>query len=111
MNDEFMGMADYVIESIHKLLTSDLETISDSASSQGSYHPSCECFMAKIADDPRREVTPKGCGASADDDTSHGGNRTHPHLADGHEAATDTEVPCHPPMHQLRERQQELDTM
>jgi hypothetical protein len=73
MNDEFMGMANYIVESIHNLLVSDSETISDSASSQESYHPSRECFMAEITDDTRREATPEGRGASADDGTPHGG--------------------------------------
>jgi hypothetical protein len=59
-------MADYVMESIHDLLVSDSETISDSTSSQGSYHPLRECFMAEIANDARREVTLKGRVASAD---------------------------------------------
>jgi hypothetical protein len=66
-NDEFVGMADYIMELIHELLTSDSKTISDSASSQGSYHPSHECFMAEITDDPHREATPEGRSASADD--------------------------------------------
>jgi hypothetical protein len=60
MNDEFMGMANYIVESIHNLLVSDSETISDSASSQESYHPSRECFMAEITDDTRRERDPRG---------------------------------------------------
>jgi hypothetical protein len=38
-NDEFMGMADYIMESIHDLLVSDSESISNSASSQGATTP------------------------------------------------------------------------
>ena len=45
MDKEFMGMADYVVESFHDLLTRDSESISDSDSSRGSHHPSHECFM------------------------------------------------------------------
>jgi hypothetical protein len=52
-------MVDYVMELIHDLLVSDSESISDSASSQGSYQPSCDCFMLDITDDTRYEVTPK----------------------------------------------------
>jgi hypothetical protein len=52
MNDEFVGLADYIEESIHDLLASDSESISDFASSQGSYQPSRECFMTDIIDDP-----------------------------------------------------------
>jgi hypothetical protein len=66
-------MADYIEESIHYLLTSDSESISDSTSSQGSYHPLRECFMAKIVDDPHHEVTLQGHIASANDGTPHGG--------------------------------------
>jgi hypothetical protein len=59
MNDEFVGMADYIMVSIHDLLVSDSESISDSTFSQGSYHPSCKCFMAEIVDDTHREATPE----------------------------------------------------
>jgi hypothetical protein len=62
-DEEFVGMVDYLVESIHDLLTGDSETISDSNSSRGSHHPLHECFMA---DTPggheksihEREVTP-----------------------------------------------------
>lgn len=46
-DDEFVGMADYVMEWIHDLLTGDSELSFDSDSSGGSYHPSHECFMAE----------------------------------------------------------------
>jgi hypothetical protein len=52
-----MGMADYIMGSVHDLLASDSESISDSISSQGSYHPSHECFMT---DSPHHEETPEG---------------------------------------------------
>ena len=45
MNDEFVGMTEYVVESFHDLLTGDFELLSDSNSSKGSHHPSRECFM------------------------------------------------------------------
>ena len=51
-DDEFMGMADYVVESFHDLLMGDSESISDSDSSRWSHHPLRECFMAG---------TPEGC--------------------------------------------------
>jgi hypothetical protein len=60
MDSEFVRMADYLMESIHDLLASDSESISDSGSSRGSYHPSCECFMADVADDALHEETPDG---------------------------------------------------
>jgi hypothetical protein len=109
-NDEFVGMANYVEESIHDLLANDLESISDSASSQGSYHPSCECFKANIVDDPHHEATLEGHVMSANDGAPHGGNGTPLHLADGRGATADAEVPPYPRMNQLRERQQELKT-
>lgn len=50
MDDEFMGMADYASESIYDLLRIDFESLSETHSSDGSHHPSRECFMAKIHD-------------------------------------------------------------
>ena len=46
MNDEFVGMTEYVMETFHDLLKGDLESPSRSDSSRGSHHPSRECFMA-----------------------------------------------------------------
>jgi hypothetical protein len=66
-------MADYVVESIHDLLMSDSESISDFVSSQGSYHPSRECFMADIIDDPHHKVIPKGLVMSANNGAPYGG--------------------------------------
>ena len=40
IDDEFVGMADYVAESFHNLLPGDSESISNSDSSRGSHHPS-----------------------------------------------------------------------
>ena len=45
MNDEFMGMTEYVVESFHNLLTGESESPSSSDSSRGSHHPSRGCFM------------------------------------------------------------------
>jgi hypothetical protein len=49
-NDVFVGMADYFVESIHDHLASDSESISGSAPSEGSHHPSRECFMAETSE-------------------------------------------------------------
>ena len=46
MNDEFIGMTEYVIESFHDLLVGELESSSNSDSSRESHRPSRECFMA-----------------------------------------------------------------
>ena len=40
MNNEFVGMTEYVVESFHDLLMGDSESLSDSDSSKGSHHPS-----------------------------------------------------------------------
>jgi hypothetical protein len=69
VNDEFVGMTDYITKLIHDLLMNDLESISNPASSQGSYHPSHEHFMVDIIDDPHYEATPKGHVTSANDGT------------------------------------------
>ena len=46
MNDEFVGMTEYVMKSFHDLLGGESESPSKSDSSRGSHHPSHECFMA-----------------------------------------------------------------
>ena len=46
MNDEFMGMTKYVVESFHDLLVGESESPSNSDTSRGSHHPSRECFTA-----------------------------------------------------------------
>jgi hypothetical protein len=99
-----MGMDDCVMESIHDLLMSDSESISDSASSQGSYHP-------KITDDTRREATPRDAPQVPMTVPLMGGNRTLPHPTNWHGAVVDVVFPPHPCMNQLRERQQELKTV
>ena len=38
-DDEFVGMADYIVESFYDLLVGDSESIFDSDSSRGSHHP------------------------------------------------------------------------
>jgi hypothetical protein len=50
-NDEFMSMVEYFVELIHDLLASDSESVSSSVSSEGSHHPSWECFMAETSDE------------------------------------------------------------
>jgi hypothetical protein len=49
-DSEFVRMADYIMDLIHDLLESGLETFSDSNSSGGSHHSSLECFIAKTSD-------------------------------------------------------------
>ena len=45
MNDEFLGMTEYVVESFHDLLVGESESPSSFDSCRGSHHPSHECFM------------------------------------------------------------------
>ena len=45
MNDEFVGMTKYIMESFHDLLVGEMKSSSTSDSSRGSHHPSRECFM------------------------------------------------------------------
>ena len=46
MNDEFVGMTEYVADSFHDLLVGESESPSDSDSSKGSHQPPRVCFMA-----------------------------------------------------------------
>ena len=60
MNDEFMGMTEYVVESFHDLLVGESESASDSDSSRGSHHPSHECFMVGTPEGTSKASTRKG---------------------------------------------------
>ena len=46
-NNEFVGMIESIIESLHGLLAEELGLNSGSDSSRGSHHPSWECFMVE----------------------------------------------------------------
>ena len=50
INDEFVGMTEYVTQSFHDLLMEELESPSDSDSSRGSHNRSGECFMVGTPD-------------------------------------------------------------
>ena len=52
MSSELVGMVDYAEGSVHDLLASGSESSAKSNSGEGSHHPSRECFMAEIHDDP-----------------------------------------------------------
>jgi hypothetical protein len=45
-----MGMANYFMELIHDLLTSDSGLVSGSISGEESHHPLQECFMVETSD-------------------------------------------------------------
>jgi hypothetical protein len=94
-NDEFVGMTEYVTKSFYNLLVGDSEGISDSNSSRGSHHPSCECFMAEGA---HHVETRKGHIADV-----HEGEVTPPsNLGDG--VGAERRVPPNPWLEQLRAR-------
>jgi hypothetical protein len=101
MDDEFVGMTDYIMESFHDLLAGDLEEVSDFDSSKGSHHrPSRECFMA---DGPHHEKTPEGHIKSV-----HGREVTPP-LSLNDEVRVDKRVLPNSRLEQLRAWQQERE--
>jgi len=65
MNNEFMGMIESIMESLHSLLVEDLGSDTGSSSSRGSHHLSRDCFMTGTPDGhvksaSKKEVTPAG---------------------------------------------------
>jgi hypothetical protein len=49
-DSEFVGMTDYIVDSIYDLLELGSKMFSNSYSSGGSCHPSQECFGAETSD-------------------------------------------------------------
>ena len=94
MNDEFMGMIEYVGESFHDLLIGESESPSSSDSSRGSHHPLHECFM---------EGTPEGYIKSI-----HEGEATPTNDLDD-EVEGDAGAPPHLRVEQLKARHLELE--
>jgi hypothetical protein len=81
VNDEFVGMADYITESFHDLLMRDSEVTSNSDSSGRSHHPSHECFMADTPDGHVESVQDEGATPLANiDDEVEGYARVLPRL-------------------------------
>jgi hypothetical protein len=100
MDNEFVGMTDYVMKSFYNLLARDYEKISNSDSSRGSHHSSHECFMAEgahLAETPEGHVT-NVCE----------GKVTPPSDPDD-EVEADGRILPNPRLEQLRARQQELE--
>ena len=94
MNDEFVGMTEYVVESFYDLLAGESESPSDSDSSRGSHHPSRECFMAGTPEGYVESIR-EGGAAPTDD------------LND--EVEGDAGAPPRLRVEQLRARHQELE--
>ena len=66
MNDEFVGMTEYVTESFHDLLEGESESPSDFDSTRGSHHPSREYFMAGMPEGYIESIR-EGGNTSTDD--------------------------------------------
>ena len=81
MNDEFVGMTEYVMKSFHDLLMGDLESLFGSDSSRGSHHPSRECFMVGTPEGYFESIH-EGCSTPTDDldDKVEGDVGAPPHL-------------------------------
>jgi len=94
LNNEFIGLTKYVVESFHDLLVEESKSPSDSDSSRGSLHPLRECFMAG---------TPEGYVKSI-----HEGGATPTDDLDD-EVKGDVGAPPHLRVEQLRARHQELE--
>ena len=94
VNNEFLGMTEYVMETFHDLLAGESKLPSSSDSSRGSHHPSRECFMrgtpeGHVESISTEEVTPVG------------------NL--GGETKGETAAPPHIGLEQLRARKWEID--
>ena len=94
MNNEFVGVTEYVAKSFHDLLAGETESSSTSDSSRGSHHPSRECFMAG---------TPEGHIGSIHEEEATPIND----LDD--EVEGDVGAPPHLRVEQLKARHQELE--
>ena len=93
-NNEFVGMIEHVMESLHNLLTEEVGSSSSSDSSRESHHPSWECFMTG---------TPEGHVESISmEEATLVGN-----ISD--ETEGETEVPPHMGVEQLRAQKREID--
>jgi hypothetical protein len=85
VDDEFMGVEDYILESFHDLLAGDSEAIFDSDSSGGSHHSSHECFMAGTTEGHVKSVRDGGATLLAGSDGEVKGDaRVSPRLCISH---------------------------
>ena len=81
VNDEFMGMTEYVMESFHDLLVRETKSPSTSDSNRGSHHPSRECFMAGTPEGHIESIHEGEATPMNDfDDEVEGGAGAPPHL-------------------------------
>ena len=94
VDSEFMGLIEHDMESIHKLLTEELESSSSSDSSTGSHHPSQECFMAETSEGHVESVSEGEATPTGNLNTRTGGEAV---------------APSHIRMEQLRAQKLEID--
>ena len=87
VNNEFVGVIEHIMESLHDLLTEEPRSPSGSDSSKGSHHPSRECFMTG---------TPEGHIESVSEEEATPTNNL------GNEAEGDTVVPPRMRVYQLK---------
>ena len=93
-DSEFVGVIEHNTESLHKLLTEELESSSSSGSSRGSHHPSPECFMVETSEGHVESVSKGEATPTGNPDASTGG---------------EVAAPPHVRMEQLRAWKLEID--
>ena len=94
VNNEFVGMIESIMESLHGLLAEEPGLDSGSDSSRGSDHPSRECFMAETLEGHVKSISVE--------ETTLAGN-----LSDGIEGGR--AAPPHVGVEQLRAQKREID--
>ena len=85
MNNEFVGLTKYIMESFHDVLADETELPSTSNSSRGSHHPSHECFMAGTPEGHVKSIHEEEATPTNDlDDEVEGDTGAPPRLRMGH---------------------------
>ena len=81
MNDEFVGITEYVTKTFHDLLAGESESPSSSDSSRGSHHPSRECFMVGTPEGHVKSIHEEEASSTSNlDNEVEGEPRAPPHL-------------------------------
>ena len=81
-NNEFMGVIEHVMESLHNLLTEEPGSSSGSDSSRGSHHPSRDYFMTATPEGHVESISAEEATPAATSAAKPKG-RQRPHLAWG----------------------------
>ena len=93
-DNEFVGVIEHDMESLHKLLTEEPGSSSSSDSSRGSHHPSQECFMAETSEGHVESISEGEATPTGNPDARTRGEAV---------------APSHVRMEQLRVRKLEID--